>query len=135
MRPKDSRWSSWPRRGERKRFSHWGRPTFGRLAITTSSRCDLSRKLAAEPRGNQQGAQGAPAAAGEHVLTRPMRLTTWCTERPLAGTVQTVPVGDVVPLVGSKRIDDTLETICTPRASALLTVLSATASPVQTAGP
>ena len=28
----------------------------------------------------------------------------------MAGTLQAVPVGDVVPLVGSKRIDDMLET-------------------------
>ena len=48
---------------------------------------------------DQQGAQGAPAVAGEQVRTLPKMLTTWCTERPLAGTVQTVPVGDVVPLV------------------------------------
>ena len=41
--------------------------------------------------------------------TRPRKPTTWCTERPLAGTVQAVPVGDVVRLV-SKRIDDMLET-------------------------
>ena len=62
-----------------------------------------------------------------------MMLTTLCTARPLCGTVHTVPVGLLVPLVGSKRSDDTLASTCTPRAG--LTVFSATASPLQTAGP
>ena len=55
----------------------------------------------------QQARQpGTPAGVQER--TRPMTLTTWCTARPPASTRRRVPVGVLVPCIGSKAIEATL---------------------------